>query len=42
MVVAPVPVQEEGVVTYRRLGIGRVYLKRWVEASPAFETIVLE
>jgi len=42
MVVAPVPVQEEGGVIYRRLGIGRVYLKRWVEASPEFETIVLE
>jgi len=42
MAVAPVPVQEDGDVIYRRLGIGRVYLKRWVEASPKFETIVLE
>ncbi|KAH6878669.1 heterokaryon incompatibility protein-domain-containing protein [Alternaria rosae] len=41
MVVARSSVQE-GSVVYRRLGIGRVYLKRWVEASPEFETIVLE
>ena len=27
---------------YERLGIGQIYLKRWVEASPEFETIVLE
>jgi hypothetical protein len=27
---------------YRRLGIGRIFLKRWVESSPAFDTIVLE
>ena len=26
---------------YERLGLGRVYLKRWVEAKPKFETIVL-
>jgi hypothetical protein len=27
---------------YERLGVGRIYLKRWVEASRVFETIVLE
>jgi hypothetical protein len=26
---------------YQRLGIGTIYLKSWVEASPSFETIVL-
>jgi hypothetical protein len=42
MAVAPSPGQEEGGVVYQRLGIGRMYLKRWVDASPKFETIVLE
>jgi hypothetical protein len=27
---------------YERLGIGQIYLKSWVEASPVFETIILE
>lgn len=27
---------------YQRLGIGQTYLKRWVESSPVFKTIVLE
>jgi hypothetical protein len=26
---------------YERLGVGKIYLKRWVYASPIFETIVL-
>jgi hypothetical protein len=32
--------QRQGV--YQRAGLGWVYLKRWVEASPKFETVVLE
>jgi hypothetical protein len=27
---------------YRRLGIGRIWLKKWVEVKPAFETFFLE
>jgi hypothetical protein len=27
---------------YQRLGVATIYLKRWVEATPKFETIVLE
>jgi hypothetical protein len=27
---------------YRRLGIGRIWLKKWVEAEPVFETFSLE
>ncbi|KAL6708909.1 hypothetical protein ACN47E_002316 [Coniothyrium glycines] len=41
MMIAPIPVQSGNTMVYKRLGIGEVYLKRWVEASPKFETIVL-
>lgn len=27
---------------YQRLGLGEIYLKKWVEACPSFSTIVLE
>ena len=26
---------------YERIAVGRIYLKRWVEASPVFETLAL-
>jgi hypothetical protein len=26
---------------YKRIGMGEIYLKRWIEASPVFDTIVL-
>jgi hypothetical protein len=42
MLVIPSPNHGEGSKIYQRLGIGRIYLKKWAEASPKFETIVLE
>ncbi len=41
MLVAPHEDHEEGSMVYRRLGLGKIYLKRWVEAEPNFETLVL-
>jgi hypothetical protein len=32
----------EGTGVYQRVGIGEIYLKRWLEANPVFETKVLE
>lgn len=41
MLIAP-SVHGGGTTTiYERLGIGRIALKRWVEVSPVFETVVL-
>jgi hypothetical protein len=34
--------QGKGTGVYQRVGIGVIYLKRWVEANPVFETMVLE
>lgn len=42
LLIAPSPVQKESITMYQRIGIGQVYLKRWVEAAPKFESIVLE
>jgi hypothetical protein len=42
MLVIPNTEGNGGYATYKRLGIGNIHLKRWVEASPTFETIVLE
>jgi hypothetical protein len=42
MLVVPNTEGNGGHTTYQRLGIGQIYLKRWVEASPNFETLVLE
>jgi hypothetical protein len=41
MLITPSPDDREKRKVYQRLGIGRIYLKRWVEASPSFESIVL-
>jgi hypothetical protein len=42
MLIAPSENGGEQNIVYQRLGIGRIYLKSWVEASPTFETLVLE
>jgi hypothetical protein len=42
MLVGPSQQGNRGGRVFEKLGIGRVYLKRWVEASPIFETVVLE
>lgn len=41
MVVARSSVQSGSTIVYERLGIGAIYLKKWLEASPKFETLVL-
>jgi hypothetical protein len=42
MLIAPSTGRGRGTGVYRRLGLGVIYLKRWVEAEPKFETVVLE
>ena len=42
MLIVPSPTQGKRGIVYQRLGLARIYLKRWVEASPKFESIVLE
>jgi hypothetical protein len=42
MLIVPSPDNGKERKLYRRLGIGKIFLKRWVESSPSFETIVLE
>jgi hypothetical protein len=42
MMIAPGPSSSDKGKVYRRLGIGRIWLKRWIESSPNFETVVLE
>jgi hypothetical protein len=42
MLIAPSRQGDHGRRVFERLGFGRVYLNRWVEASPVFETVVLE
>jgi hypothetical protein len=42
LMIAPGPSSTGKGKVYRRLGIGRIFLKRWVESSPVFDTIVLE
>lgn len=42
MMIAPSRKGDEGGKVYERVGIGKIYLKRWAEACPVFETVVLE
>jgi hypothetical protein len=42
MMIAPGPSYSKDARVFRRLGIGKMFLKPWVESSPIFETIVLE
>jgi hypothetical protein len=42
MIIAPSRRHNGPGKVYERIGIGWIYLKRWVESSPVFETIVLE
>jgi hypothetical protein len=42
MLVIPSPDNGAERKVYQRLGLARIYLKRWVESSPSFEPIVLE
>ncbi|KAK7183199.1 hypothetical protein DPSP01_011424 [Paraphaeosphaeria sporulosa] len=42
MLVAPSTGQGKGTGAYQRLGLGVVYLKRWVEAGPVVGSVVLE
>jgi hypothetical protein len=41
MLVAPRSLVGAGSAVYEKLGIGEIYLERWVEASSTFESIVL-
>jgi hypothetical protein len=42
MMIIPSTMGEMRKTVYRRVGLGTVYLKRWVEAKPGFETVILE
>jgi hypothetical protein len=42
MMIAPTPSSSDKGKVYQRLGIGQIYLERWVESSPTFENVVLE
>jgi hypothetical protein len=42
LMIAPGSSSSDKGQVYRRLGIGRIFLKRWIESSPVFDTIVLE
>jgi hypothetical protein len=42
MMIAPGPSSFDKGKVFQRLGIGNIYLKRWVESSPTFESVVLE
>jgi hypothetical protein len=42
MIIAPSRRHNGPGKVYERIGIGWIYLKRWIESSPVFETIVLE
>jgi hypothetical protein len=41
MMIAPKNENDVESKVYQRVGIGQVYLKRWVAADPVFESIVL-
>jgi hypothetical protein len=41
ILIAPSPLVGAGSAVYEKLCIGEIYLKRWMEASPTFESIVL-
>jgi hypothetical protein len=42
MMIAPSEDRGEERKVYQRLGIGKIFLKPWVESSPSFESLVLE
>lgn len=42
MLVAPSTGRGRGTGVYQRLGLGVIYLRRWVEAGPVFGSVVLE
>jgi hypothetical protein len=42
MMIAPSKDSEDERKVYQRLGIGKVFMKRWLESSPVSETLVLE
>jgi hypothetical protein len=42
MMVVPSIGKGRGKGVYQRAGLGWIYLKRWMEAGPSFETVVLE
>ncbi|KAH7080950.1 heterokaryon incompatibility protein-domain-containing protein [Paraphoma chrysanthemicola] len=42
MMIAPSRKGTAGEKVYERVGVGKIYLKRWVEARPVFETVKLE
>ena len=42
MMIVPSTGKGTGMGVYERVGLGRIYLKRWAEANPRFETVVLE
>jgi hypothetical protein len=42
MMIVPSTGKGRGEGVYQRAGLGCVYLKRWAEANPKFETVVLE
>jgi hypothetical protein len=42
MMITPSRKGDEGGNVYERVGIGKIYLRRWVEARPMFETVILE
>jgi hypothetical protein len=42
LMIAPGPSSSDKGQVYRRLGIGNIFLKPWIQSSPVFETIVLE
>jgi hypothetical protein len=42
MMIVPSTGRGQGQGVYQRAGLGWVYLKRWAEANPKFETVVLE
>jgi len=41
MLIAPREIEGVQSRVYERIAVGRIYLKRWVEASPVFEILVL-
>lgn len=42
MRIVPSKGRGKGTGVYQRVGLGRIYLKRWTEANPQFTTVVLE
>ena len=42
MLIIPSPIQGAKGTVHQRLCLGKIYLNRWLEASPKFDSIVLE